>query len=131
MITLDTNIYISALQYGGKPMLLLQMALNGDIEIAVSAAILDETLRLLRDKFNWPSEDLDSAHSLVLTCARLVEPRQTVDVIKEDPSDNRIVECAVEAGAEYIVSGDRHLLRLGSYGDISIIRVSDFLARQQ
>ena len=52
VITLDTNIYVSALQYGGKPMALLQQALSGDIEISVSQAILDETLRVLREKFH-------------------------------------------------------------------------------
>jgi putative PIN family toxin of toxin-antitoxin system len=127
VITLDTNIYVSALQYGGKPMALLQQALSGDIEISVSQAILDETLRVLREKFHWTAEDLDSARSLILSVARMVEPQRTLDVVHDDPTDNRILECAAEAGADCILSGDRHLLKLGEYAGIRIIRVSDFL----
>jgi predicted nucleic acid-binding protein len=59
--------------------------------------------------------------------ANRVVPRQTLDVIKEDPSDNRILECAVEAGSAYIVTWDKDLLRLGEYAGIRIIRAADFL----
>ena len=59
-----------------------------------------------------------------------VTPAQTLDVIKEDPPDNRILECAVEAGSDYIVTWDKDLLRLGSYGNIRIIRAADFLQRE-
>jgi len=127
VITLDTNVYVSALQYGGKPMEILQRALRREIEVAVSAAILGETLRVLHEKFGWPAEDLESARSLILSCARMVTPNQTLDVIEDDPTDNRILECAVEAGAYCMVSGDRHLLRLGEYAGIRIIRAADFL----
>jgi uncharacterized protein len=127
LITLDTNIYVSALQFGGKPMEVLQQALNGELEIAVSAAILDETMRVLREKFAWLDADLEAGRALILTCAHLVEPKRTIDVITEDPTDNRILECAAEGGAECIVTGDRHLLRLGKYAEIRIVLVAEFL----
>jgi uncharacterized protein len=50
-----------------------------------------------------------------------------VDVLKEDPADNRVLECAVSAGADYIVTGDQDLLRLGRYDAIRILTVADFL----
>jgi predicted nucleic acid-binding protein len=50
-------------------------------------------------------------------------------VVKDDPSDNRIVECAVAAGSDVIVSGDKHLLALGSFRGIEVMTVSDFLQR--
>lgn len=54
---------------------------------------------------------------------------QTLDVVKEDESDNRILECAVAAGSECILTSDKHLLRLGDYAGIRIIRPVDFLQR--
>ena len=55
---------------------------------------------------------------------------ETLDVVKDDASDNRIVECAVAAGSDVIVSGDKHLLALGSFRGIEVMTVSDFLQRK-
>ncbi len=59
--------------------------------------------------------------------ARRVSPSQTIEVINEDPNDNRILECAAEAGSDYVVSGDNDLLRLGQYGAIRVLKVADML----
>jgi putative PIN family toxin of toxin-antitoxin system len=128
-VTLDTNVYISAFQFGG--MRLLHMAVNGDIEIAVSQAIIEEVIRVLRDKFGWDGYRLQDAKQQILTFARLVTPAQTLDVVKDDEPDNRILECAAEAGSEFIISADKDLLRLGSYAGASIMRATDFLQSQE
>jgi putative PIN family toxin of toxin-antitoxin system len=125
--TLDTNIYVSALVYRGTPLRLLHLAIDGDLEVAISQPILDETLRVLREKFGWPEERLQGAEALINGCARRVSPSQTLNVIKEDEPDNRILECAAEAGSEYIVSGDKDLHRLGRYGNARVIKVADML----
>ena len=124
-VTLDTNVYISAFQFGG--MRLLHMAVNGDIEIAVTQPIIEEVIRVLRDKFRWDGYRLQDAKQQILTFARLVTPAQTLDVVKDDEPDNRILECAAEAGSEFIISADQDLLRLGSYAGASIMRAADFL----
>ena len=59
--------------------------------------------------------------------ARKVAPSRTVDILKEDPADNRILECAVQARSDYLVTGDTGLLRLGSFENIPIVKVADFL----
>ena len=59
--------------------------------------------------------------------ANRVTPAQTLDVIEEDPDDNRILECAIEAGSDYIVTSDKDLLRLGEYGQIKIVTAAAFL----
>jgi putative PIN family toxin of toxin-antitoxin system len=128
-VTLDTNVYVSAFQFGG--MRLLHMAVNGDIEIAVSQAIIEEVIRVLRDKFGWDGYRLQDAKQQILTFARLVTPAQTLDVVKDDEPDNRILECAAEAGSEFIISADKDLLRLGSYAGASIMRATDFLQSQE
>ncbi len=89
--TLDTNIYVSALVYGGTPLRLLHLAIDGDVDVAVSQPILDETLRILREKFGWPQERLEGAEALIVGFARRVSPSQTLNVIKEDDADNRIL----------------------------------------
>jgi predicted nucleic acid-binding protein len=58
---------------------------------------------------------------------RVVTPTQSLNVIKGDPDDDVVVECAVAAGSEAIVTGDKHLLRLGEYDGIQILRVREFL----
>ena len=128
-VTLDTNVYVSAFQFGG--MRLLHMAVNGDIEIAVSQAIIEEVIRVLRDKFGWDGYRLQDAKEQILTFARLVTPAQTLDVVKDDEPDNRILECAAEAGSEFIISADKDLLRLGSYAGASIMRATDFLQSEE
>jgi putative PIN family toxin of toxin-antitoxin system len=129
-VTLDTNIYVSALHFGGKPMQLLQMGLEGELDIAISQPILDETLRVLRQKFGWSADDLRDAEAAISAATYRVAPTETLDVVEADATDNRIVECAVASSSHTIVSGDRHLLALGQFRGISVLRVGDFLLRK-
>jgi uncharacterized protein len=129
-VTLDTNIYVSALHFGGKPMQLLQMGLEGELDIAVSQPILEETLRVLREKFGWSDDDLRDAEAAISAATYRVAPTETLNVVEADPTDNRIVECAVASSSETIVSGDRHLLALSQFRGISVLRVGDFLLRK-
>jgi len=124
-VTLDTNIYVSAFQFGS--MRLLHMAVDGGIEVAVSQPILDELIRVLREKFQRDGYRLHAARGQVLGLAMLVAPAQTLDVVKVDEPDNRILECAVEAASGFIIAADKALLRLGSYSGIRIVTAADFL----
>ena len=129
-VTLDTSVYVGALNSGGFGSRLFTLAQTGVIRIDISDAILDETIRVLRDKFGWDGYRLHDARLRMASFTNRVTPAQTLDVIKEDPPDNRILECAVEAGSDYIVTWDKDPLRLGSYGNIRIIRAADFLQRE-
>jgi uncharacterized protein len=125
--TLDTNVYVSALVYRGTPMRLLHLAMEGNLDVAVSQPILDETARVLREKFGWSPERVEEATTLILRFARLVAPAHTLDVVKHDADDNRIVECAVTAGSEYIVTGDKDLHRPAKHGSVRVIKIADML----
>ena len=92
-------------------MQLLDMAINGEIEIAVSRPIITEVGRVLEKKFHWPEQDIEDAKVLIITTAKWVEPKVTLAVVKDDPDDDRIVECAVESGSEAIITNDGDLLR--------------------
>jgi uncharacterized protein len=93
----------------------------------VSDAILDEMADVLPRKFNFSLEAVEEARRRIQAMAKTVTPAVRLDVIKEDPPDDRVLECAVSSGADYIVTGDKDLLRLGQYDAIPIVSVADFL----
>lgn len=130
-VTLDTNIYVSALEFGGVGARLLGMARAGMIGIDVSDAILDELVAVLRDDFAWEAYRLHFAREQLAKLGNLVTPKKAIDAIKEDPDDNRILECALEAGSEFIVTSDKDLLRLSEYGNIRIVTASQLLAQHR
>ena len=127
-VVADTNVLVSALQFGGKPRRLLDVAIDGQVDLAVSEAVIAETLRVLRDKFERASEWVAEADRQLRVITRLVQPTESIQAIEADPTDDRILECAVAAEAEVIVSGDTHLLSLGSFRGIPIQRVAEFLS---
>ena len=126
--TVDSNIYVSALQFGGIGVRLIGMARSGAIRMDISEAILAETIGVLRDKFGWDGYRLHFARLDLRKFAHIVVPTQTLNVT-DDPDDNRILECAIAAGSDFIVTYDKDLLRLGEYAGIKIVRAVDFLQR--
>jgi putative PIN family toxin of toxin-antitoxin system len=126
-IVADTNVLVSALQFGGKPKQLLDLAIDGQVDLVVSEAIIAETLRVLSDKFDRAPEWVAETDRQLRVTTRLVQPTESIHVIEADPTDDRILECAVAAEADAIVSGDTHLLSLSSFRGIPIRRVAEFL----
>ena len=124
-VTVDSNIYISAFKFGGTPLRLLRLAVEGKLEIAISQPIMDEILRVLREKFGESPERLREGEAWIREFTHLATPSQTLNIIKEDPDDNRILECAAEAGSDVIVSGDKDLHRLKQYGKARVVKVAD------
>ena len=106
---------------------MLTLAAEGRIDLAISDHIVEEVTRTLREKFDWPEDRIAQVQRIMGRIARRVAPSQTLNVIKEDPDDNRILECAAEAESEYIVSGDKDLHRLGQYGNARVVKVADML----
>ena len=129
-VTIDTNIIISAVLFGGNPEKLIQLASNQKISLILSHDILAETFYILRNKFGWSNNQVESLELMLREVAGVVTPQKRVKVIKNDDPDNRVLECAVEGNADFIVSGDRkHLLPLRYYDDIPIITTVAFLER--
>lgn len=93
----------------------------------ISEDILAEVTRVLRDKFGWSEEALSLARDRIADFTERVTPAQRVDVITEDPADNRILECAIEGKSDYLVTRDNHLLKPKSFGGVEMIKVADFL----
>jgi putative PIN family toxin of toxin-antitoxin system len=82
-------------------------------------------------KFSASTDDLAEARGIVTGAVRTITPTVQLDVIKEDPDDNRILECAVTAGSHYIITGDNDLLRLRQYDAIGIVTAGDFIEMLQ
>jgi putative PIN family toxin of toxin-antitoxin system len=123
-VTADTNLYISAFNFGGNPARFLRLAQAEVFRLFLSEAILMEVGRVLRrKKFGWPQEQIENAQEQLMRISQCVEPTETLHVITADPTDDRILECAAAAKADYIVSGDKHLLALKSFDGALILKV--------
>ncbi len=121
-LVLDTNVLVSALiSTGGNPALLLDKA-GESYTLYISKDILTEFEAVIsRDKFDFTDKEIITIIEAVISFSEVVNPAIKLDVIKSDPDDNKILECAVACEASYIVSGDRHLLELKEYSGIKII----------
>ena len=124
---LDTNVIVSALVFGGLPRRVFELIEDGYYEFFYSAAIQEETSRVLRSKFGWDRVALDRYLPALWGRGSKVVPQQRLRAVLGDPADDRILECAVASKAAVIVSGDRHLTTLGSYGSIAIMTPRQFL----
>lgn len=127
-VVFDTNILISALTLpGGRGNEALDRIMQGSDALAISKPIMDELLGVLARKFGREREQLARTAVFLADLAEVVEPGQTLSVLEDEP-DNRILECAISAGAKQIVTGDRAMLKLGSYQGINILTLADYLA---
>jgi putative PIN family toxin of toxin-antitoxin system len=124
----DTNVYISAILFGGKSEEIRKLAREGKVELLISETILAEIAGVLKRKFNWLDWQISEVIKDMRTLTTLITPAFILSVIKEDEPDNRVLECAVEGQASYIVSGDEHHLQpLKEYEGITIISPTQFL----
>lgn len=127
-IVLDTNVLISGVYFpDGTPGRVITLARKRRIENVISPYILNETERILIEKFHWQADQVTQTLRFFQSFSRLVSPGETLQVISH-ASDNRVLECAVEGKAHYIVSGDRHLKRLVRYGPIEVVDPAGFMA---
>ena len=127
MIVLDTNQLISAFFWKGNEREILEICRAKEIELLILPDILDELDTVLERKFDIPEDKRAEYTRNLILISKIVFPTSQIDAIGADPTDNRILECAVDGCADYIISGDRHLLSLKEYGGIKILRAREFL----
>jgi putative PIN family toxin of toxin-antitoxin system len=128
IVVFDTNILISALGFGGTPLEALLTAFGNRFQIAVSEETLDEFHRVMGyDHLPFSESEQARYRSILARKAQIVAPEENIEEIERDPDDDKFLECAVAANADYIVSGDEHLLDLESFCDIEILKAADFL----
>ena len=121
-IVLDTNVLISGIFWEGNESKILKACKTEDLINYISPEILDEFHKvLLYPKFNLTSDEIESALENVIILSNIVNPEIKIEVITDDPIDNIFIECAITANAKFIISGDKHLLKLKKYKDIQIV----------
>ncbi len=132
IVVFDTNILISAsLSQRSNPYRSLQLAKDGLVQSVTCREILDEFQEKLLSKFDYSPQDAKSTTDKVLDYSQLVNITNSLKGMCADPDDDMVLECGVVANANYIVTGDKHLLSLGDYQSIIILKATDFLASIQ
>jgi putative PIN family toxin of toxin-antitoxin system len=129
IVVFDTNVLISALQFGqsyGPPVRALEKALREDM-IATADELEDETFRVLTEKFNWKPEIALAAIRSILIRSMRCRLKHSVKVCR-DPKDNMFLECAALTRADFIVAGDKDLLVLGNYRHTRIVTPAQYIA---
>jgi uncharacterized protein len=126
-IVADTNVYISALNFAGTADEVLALGRAGVIQVFISPPILEEIETVLVRKFRWAAPRVREAVRTIRRFAVLVNPGKPVNLVRADEPDNRILECALAAGADRIVTGDHHLLKLKRFRNILIASPRQFL----
>lgn len=127
-VVLDSNVYVSAVLFGGNPRSVIELAQLGGFEIFISVPLIQEIEEVLKEKFLWHDAMVRRAAAKTWRAASIVMPDVEVDDCA-DADDNRILECALTAHAGFIVTGDRHLLRLHPYRGIRVLSPRQFLER--
>lgn len=130
---LNANVFVSALiSSRGAPAQVVDAWLAGLFEVVISEAILAELEHVLAydrlRKYARVREPSAECVDLISSQALWVEPAAKISVIGDDPSDNRYLECAVDGNAQYVVSGDVHLLDVGQHRGIRILSPAAFVA---
>ncbi|MEK6808127.1 MAG: putative toxin-antitoxin system toxin component, PIN family, partial [Nanoarchaeota archaeon] len=122
------NFLISATQwdYSVAHKLLKKMILS-DAEIFTTQDILNETAEVLERDFGYNKVEVKNIIEKILLFSKLIETKQKVDVIKDDPDDNKVIGCAIESSSDYIITYDKHLLKLKEYKGIKIMKPEEIL----
>ncbi|MCK5282204.1 MAG: putative toxin-antitoxin system toxin component, PIN family [Nanoarchaeota archaeon] len=126
-VVLDTNIYISSVFWQGNPYHTVKKSISKEIAAFVSDDIIKEIKRVLSRDFELSKQEIDDVIDSIAMFTYFVAPKEKIDVIKDDPSDNIILECAVASDSKVIISQDKHLLKLKKFRDIVILSPDEFL----
>lgn len=133
-VVCDTNVIVSGLTNGsGNPHAILQAWRRGEIVLLVSEEIVEEVVEVLgrpffREKHGMGHRDVAEAKVLLETDALMLSPELELSMLEDDPDDNQILACALEGKAEFLVTGDHHLLKLRRVQETRIVTPREFLA---
>ena len=133
-LVLDTNVVVSALVWGGVPYRLIEAAAAGDVELVTSSALLAELRDVLgrehlASRLATQRSSVEQAIAFYADLAIRVSPLSTPRVVPGDVDDDHVIAAAVAGSADLVVSGDRHLLSMGSHQDIGIVVAAEAVRR--
>jgi putative PIN family toxin of toxin-antitoxin system len=125
-LVLDTNIYLSAILFGGKPEQIIELARQNQVRIFISEPILAEIKKVLAQKFHWGKTKISTATAEIKSLTCKIDHLPDINIISSDPPDNIILATATASQADFIISGDHHLLDLKHFRNIPILTPSQF-----
>ncbi len=124
-VVVDTNVFVSYF-WGGNPKKVIDLWIDGELALLISASILDEIGRTLIE-LGIAEEKIAALCEMLMMKSDLVMPKHMFHIVRDDPADNKFIECAVEGNANYLITGDNHLLRLEREGETQIVNPAEFL----
>lgn len=124
----DTNVYLSGILFGGNSRHILDLVISKKIVATTSPQILLEISEKLDKKFKWDKDKILTVIKTLAKTTSIIKPKKSLDAVKADKNDNKIIEAAAEAKADDIITGDKHLLDLEKYQNIKILAPADFLS---
>lgn len=125
-VIIDTNVLISAIGFGGRPRVVLLLAIEGKIKGITSRVLLAELHEVISKKFPKLGSQLLIIEEQIKEKFIIVQPKKSINLAR-DEDDNRVLEAALEGGCDYIISGDEDLLNLGKFKNIKINTPDEFL----
>jgi putative PIN family toxin of toxin-antitoxin system len=126
-VVLDTNVLVSAFIYNGKSRKLVLKLLDEHTVILSSQMLAELADVLSREKFYVTNSQIDRYLSILVRKAKMVPARSSSKVVLEDPDDDIVLDTAMSGKADYIVSGDKHLLKMACYKKVQIISVNELI----
>jgi len=130
-VVFDTNVLLSAtLWENSEAQKLLFKLIQENAQIFSSSSIIEEYNKVLKRDFHYSNEESDKIVEKLLAFLVVIEPTERIDIIKDDPDDNKILECAVSSQSELIITYDKHLLGLKEFLGIKIITPKQFNVSQ-
>ncbi len=127
-VVLDTNVLVSGVFFGGPPHKILEAWRDGKIQLLLSPSILDEYQKVMRElAVQFPGIKVEALIDFIIVHSEIILPLSLPPIIQADPSDDKFLECAVAGEAACVVTGDKHLLKLLKFREISILRPREFV----
>ena len=133
-IVIDANLFVSAiLKPDSRPAEIISLVRDDKIKLLMSEDIENEIRAVLlypkiARRHKKSKEYIDAFFNKLRSAAIFVIPKERLSVVKDDPSDNKYLECAVTGNAQYILTGDSHLKEIAVYKGIRVLTAADFLA---
>ena len=125
-VVIDTNVFVSAVLFDGIPLHVLDVAKVPTVELLMSRIVAEEILTLMR-RFNVPDTTHDVVRYMVYTKAHMVAPR-FISGVSRDPKDDMLLALSFAGHADYLVTGDKDLLVLRTFGDTKIVTPKQFIS---
>ena len=134
-ITVDTNVLVSATFWKGASHRIMELVEDKEISLVLSPAIIEEYAEVLeyeeiQEKIKKKNLEMRMTVQKIVAMSIIVEPTEKIKVVVDDPDDDMVIECAIEGNVDYIISQDKHLLKLGKFRNIPIYTPVDFLEKK-